>query len=134
MTLLQAARHCCLTDPSPIVEAIRVSGRWIAELVMRAAAVVKQSATGPIPLHAWRSQVKVRAELLAPRPHSMHTGSDVLKHTVRALSDIVGGRDPMQVAAEALKLFPGGAGLQIAEDALAAWIRRDRRSRLRFAA
>lgn len=83
---------------------------------------------GHIPRHAWRFAQKIEAELREPRDHGLHIGSRVLKRTVQALSRIAAGDDPILVALAAMKDHPGGAGSQIAEDALSAWLRKENRA------
>lgn len=94
----------------------------------------EQATVGHIPKHAWRYAEKMAAELLKPRDHGLHIGRKILKRTVQAFSRIAAGDDPILVALEAMKEHPGGAGLQIAEDALNAWIRKDHRESLRVSA
>lgn len=121
-------------DPDAVLAAQWTAG-WFGDFRTRRHPTppTEQATTGHIPRHAWRFAQKIEAELRKPRDHGMHIGRRVLKRTVQALSRIAAGDDPILVALEAMKDHPGGAGLQIAEDALAAWIRADQRRALRVA-
>jgi len=135
MTLLEAARHEVLTKPCPALEAIKTAGRWIADLVIRACRlIVKAPSHGFVPRLVRPEPGVIRQLMLQPSPHKTFIGREVAELTVRALSLVAAGKNPMEIATEAIKNFPDGLGLQIAEDALRAWMRADRRAELRFTA
>lgn len=132
-TLQEAARHRSIIDPGPAFEAIKTAGRWIADLVIRATqAMVRTARQGHIPDHQWGEQRRTRADLLRPTLHPVYTGKDIATATVRAMSLVAAGHDPIKLAVEALREIGGGRGLQIAEDTLTAWLHRDRRLSLRM--
>lgn len=135
MTLLEAAQHEVLTKPCPALEAIKTAGRWIADLVVRACRLIVKSPThGYVPSLHRPEPGAIRRQMLQPTEHKTFIGKEVAELTVRAMSVIAGGKNPMEVATEAIRAFPDGLGLQIAEDALKAWMRSDRRAELRYAA
>lgn len=115
-------------DPDALL-ALNMSSGWFSDYVARRrpAPPTERPATGHIPKHAWRFAEAAKREFAKARDNGLHIGPKILKATVRYFVRVTSGEDPILVALAAMREHPGAAGRQIAEDALAVWIRADQR-------
>jgi hypothetical protein len=88
-----------------------------SEAMMRAAAAMQPAIQGIT--HAFRKMAR-----WAPSPqYGQYFNKQIARDTVRAISDITAGVNPIKVASEALQDWPGPIGRQIAQDAIRSWLR-----------
>lgn len=115
-------------DPDALL-ALNMSSGWFGDYVARRrpAPPTERPATGHIPKHAWRFAEAAKREFAKARDNGLHIGPKILKATVRYFVRVTSGEDPILVVLAAMREHPGAAGRQIAEDALAVWIRADQR-------
>lgn len=115
-------------DPDALM-ALNMSSGWFSDYVARRrpAPPTERPAVGHIPKHAWRFAEAAKREFAKAKDNGLHIGPKILKATVQYFSRITSGEDPILVALHAMRAHPGAAGRQIAEDALAVWIRADQR-------